>query len=133
MAIIPIGRCPPSRNHGHSQSEVHRAMTRDQIQLLRRLALNDSAAVSSVMSGELDAKGSLDPRTAALVRIAILLGVDSDPATFMWAVELAMAAGVDDVDLFNTMVAAAPIIGIARLTAALPNFMAALDLEVVDG
>jgi len=108
-------------------------MTQDQIQLLRRLALNDSAAVHAVMSGDLDATDSLDPRTSALIRIAILLGVDSDPATFMWAVELAMAAGVDDVDLFNTMVAAAPIIGIARLTAALPNFMAALDLEVVDG
>jgi alkylhydroperoxidase/carboxymuconolactone decarboxylase family protein YurZ len=108
-------------------------MTPDQIQLLRRLALNDSAAVHAVMSGELQEEGSLDPRTAALVRIAILLGVDSDPATFMWAVELAVAAGVDDVDLFNTLVAAAPIIGTARLTAALPHFMAALELEVVEG
>jgi hypothetical protein len=51
----------------------------------------------------------------------------------MWAVELAVAAGVDDVDLFNTLVAAAPIIGTARLTAALPHFMAALELEVVEG
>jgi 4-carboxymuconolactone decarboxylase len=107
-------------------------MTPDQVQLLRRLILNDSTAVHSVMSGELAEKDSLDPRTGALVRIAILLGVDSNPATFMWAVELAMAAGVDDADLFNTLVAAAPIIGIARLTAALPHLMAALDLEVVD-
>ena len=108
-------------------------MTPDQIQLLRRLALNERAAVQTVMSGELDADGSLDQRTTALIRIAILLGVDSDPATFKWAVELAMAAGVDDADLFETLVAAAPIIGIARLTAALPHFMAALELEVVDG
>jgi 4-carboxymuconolactone decarboxylase len=108
-------------------------MTPEQIQVLRRLALNDRSAVHSVMSGDLDDESSLDPRTAGLVRIAILLGVDSDPATFMWAVELAMAAGVDDVDLFNTLVAAAPIIGIARLTAALPHFMAALELDVVDG
>jgi len=108
-------------------------MTPDQVQLLRRLALNDSAAVHSVMSGQLTHEDTLDPRTTSLIRIAILLGIDSDPATFMWAVELAMAAGVDDVDLFNTLVTAAPIIGIARLNAALPHFMAALDLEVVDG
>lgn len=108
-------------------------MTPEQIQLLRRLALNDSEAVHSVMSGTLGAEDALGLRTAALIRMAILLGVDSDPATFMWAAELAMAAGVDDSDLFNTLVAAAPIIGIARLTAALPHFMAALNLEVVEG
>lgn len=108
-------------------------MTPDQIELLRRLALNDGAAVHSVMSGDLEAKGSLDPRTTALIRIAILLGVDSDPATFRWAVELAQAAGVEDNDLFDTLVAVAPLIGTARLTGALPNFMAALELEVVEG
>jgi len=108
-------------------------MTPDQVQLLRRLALNDSSAVNSLMGGELSNEGALDPRTAALVRIAILLGVDSDPATFMWAVDLAAAAGVDDADMFHTLVTAAPIIGIARLTATLPHFMAALHLEVVDG
>lgn len=107
-------------------------MSPDQIQLLRRLALNESAAVNAVMSGEIAPQGAFDPRTAALVRIAILLGVDSDPSTFHWAVELAMAAGVDDADMFDTLVATAPIIGVARFNAALPHFMAALGLEIVD-
>lgn len=107
-------------------------MTPDQVQLLRRLALNESSAVHSVMGGELTHEINLDPRTTALVRIAILLGVDSDPATFMWAVELASAAGVDHADIFDMLVAAAPIIGLARLTATLPHLMEALDLEIVD-
>jgi 4-carboxymuconolactone decarboxylase len=108
-------------------------MNSDQLQLLRKLALNDSTTINAVMSGELAQAGTLDARTEALVRIAILVGVDSDPATFQWAVELAVAAGVDDADLFDTLVAIAPIIGIARLTSALPHLMAALDLELLDG
>ena len=107
-------------------------MTPDQLQLLRRLALNESSAIQSVMSGEATDEEALDPRTTALVRIAILLGLDSDPATFMWAVELAMASGVDDADIFHTLVTAAPIVGLARLTAALPHLMAALDLDILD-
>ncbi len=107
-------------------------MTPDQVQLLRRLALNEASAVRSVMSGESAGEDTLDPRTTALVRIAILLGVDSDPATFQWAVELATAAGVDDAELFDVLLTAAPIIGLARLTAALPHLMAALDIDVVE-
>ena len=108
-------------------------MKTQQVELLRKLALNDSTVVNAIMSGELAQEGTLDARTEALVRIAILVGVDSDPATFQWAVELAVAAGVDDADLFDTLVAIAPIIGIARLTSALPHLMTALDLELLDG
>lgn len=106
-------------------------MTTDQIQLLRRLALNQREAVSAVMSGDL-AEETTSARAAALVRIAALLSVDSDPATFRWAVEESIAAGVEDDELYDLVVVVAPIIGMARLTSSLPQLMAALDLDVLD-
>jgi alkylhydroperoxidase/carboxymuconolactone decarboxylase family protein YurZ len=108
-------------------------MTPNQVELLRRLALNEREAMHAVMSGERADVDGLDQRTAALVRVAALLSVDSDPATFRWAVEEGIAAGVDDTDFFDTLVAVAPIIGVARLTASLPHLMSALDLDVVEG
>jgi alkylhydroperoxidase/carboxymuconolactone decarboxylase family protein YurZ len=108
-------------------------MTPDQVKILRRLALNEREATNLVMSGELADSLPLDARTASLVRIAALLSVDSDPATFQWAAELGVAAGVDDNDVFHALLVVAPIIGVARMTAALPHLMAALDLEVVEG
>lgn len=107
-------------------------MTPDQIQLLRRLALNEREAMHVVMGGESPEGVRLDHRTLAVIRVAALLSVDSDPGTFRWAVEEGIAAGVDDSDFFDTLVAVAPIIGVARLTASLPHLMAALDLDVVE-
>lgn len=97
--------------------------------MLRRLALNEREAVNAVMSGDL---ATLDARTATVVRLATLLSVDSDPSTFQWAVEMGIAAGVDDSDIFDTVLVVAPIIGMARLTSSLPHLMHALDLEMVD-
>jgi len=108
-------------------------MTPDQVNLLRKLALNEREATNLVMSGSLADSLRLDAGTAALVRLAALLSVDSDPATFQWAAELAMAAGVDDDEIFHALLVVAPIIGVARMTAALPHLMAALELEVVEG
>ncbi len=132
MSITRFGRCVHFTGAEDSRRKKGPIST-DQVQLLRRLVLNESAAVNALMSGEIARHGTFDPRTAALVRIAILLGIDSDPATFQWAVELAVAAGVDDADIFDTLVTAAPIIGVARLNSALPHLMTALDLEIVVG
>lgn len=108
-------------------------MSPDQVQLLRRLALNDREAINDVMGGSWDDGSSLEPRTEALVRIITLLGIDSDPGTLRWAVDLGMVAGLEDDDIFSALLVISPIIGVARLTSALPRLMAALDLEVVDG
>lgn len=108
-------------------------MTPDQTQLLRRLALQDQETTQLVMSGAISERASLDARTAALVRITALVSVDSDPSTFQWAAELGLAAGLDDGEVFDALVIVAPIIGMARLTAALPSLMSALDLEVLEG
>lgn len=107
-------------------------MSPEQIQLLRRLALNDREAVNDVMSGRWEAHSAHNPRQEALVRIVTLLCVDSDPATFQWATDGGLAAGLEDVDIFHALLVVAPIIGVARLSSTLPHLMDALGLEIVD-
>lgn len=85
-----------------------------------------------VMGGRLAEVSSLDPRTLAMIRIAVLVSITSDASTFRWAMDLAQAAGVDDSNVVDTLMSIAPIVGVARLTCAIPHVLAALDLEVVD-
>ena len=119
--LSPGGRCPPGS-----------WMTPEQLQVLRRLALNDSDTTNQVMGGAFAEVGSIDARTLALVRLAALVSIDSDPATFRWAVDSAQAAGVDDSDVFAALLSIAPLVGVARLTSAIPHVLAAFDLDVVD-
>lgn len=108
-------------------------MTPDQVELLRRLALNEAETVKSVMSGDLsEAMESLDPRTAALVRIAALLSVDSDPSAFRWAVDIGVAAGLEDSEIIHALILVAPIVGTGRITSAIPALLAALDVDFLD-
>jgi len=107
-------------------------MTPEQVQTLRRLALYEPETTSEVMGGGFVEVSSLDPRTSAVIRIAALVSISSDASTFRWAMDLAQAAGVDDSNVFDTLMSIAPIVGVARLTSAIPYVLAALDLEVVD-
>jgi alkylhydroperoxidase/carboxymuconolactone decarboxylase family protein YurZ len=107
-------------------------MNPDQAELLRRVALKDKQALDRVMASDNDALPTLDARCAALVRIAALLSVDSDPSTFEWAVDTGIAAGLDDDAIFDALLVIAPVIGVARLTSTLPRLMSALDLDIVE-
>jgi alkylhydroperoxidase/carboxymuconolactone decarboxylase family protein YurZ len=107
-------------------------MSPDQVGLLRRLSLNDGAAIDEVMGGS-RIESSLGSATEALVRIVTLLSVDSDPATFQWAVDIGLASGLEDEEIFHALLVVAPLIGVARLTSSLPHLMQALSLEVVEG
>jgi len=104
----------------------------DHAQLLRRVTLIDKQALDAVMSYNGDALTTLDARCAALVRIAALLSVDSDPSTFEWAVDLGIASGLDDDSIFDAVCVIASVIGVARLTSTLPRLMSAMGIEVVE-
>jgi alkylhydroperoxidase/carboxymuconolactone decarboxylase family protein YurZ len=107
-------------------------MTTEQLKTLRRLALNDQVTTNKVMGSDLTTPTSIDARAVALMRLVALLTVDSDPATFRWAIDVGVAAGVEDGEIFDALMAVAPIIGTARLNSALPHLMEALDLDVLD-
>jgi 4-carboxymuconolactone decarboxylase len=107
-------------------------MNPDHTKLLRRVALKDKQALDRVMASDNDALPTLDARCAALVRIAALLSVDSDPSTFEWAVDTGIAAGLDDDAIFDALLVIAPVIGVARLTSTLPRLMSALGIDIVE-
>lgn len=107
-------------------------MNPDQAQQLRRVVLNDKQALDALMASDDADLANLDMRCASLVRIAALLSVDSDPSTFQWAVDLGIASGLDDDSIFDALHVVAPVIGVAKLTSALPRLMAALGIEVIE-
>lgn len=107
-------------------------MNPERTQLLRGVALKDQQALNQILSGSEDGLQVLDERCAALVRIAALVSVDSDPSTFQWAVDLGVAAGLDDDSIFDALMVIAPVIGVARLTSTLPLLMEALGIEIIE-
>jgi 4-carboxymuconolactone decarboxylase len=100
-------------------------------ELLRRLALNDEAVTAATLGTVLRdrAVSGLDARTHALVRVAALIAAESAQASHSWAVDAALAAGASDDDIVDVLAAVAPIIGLARLSTAVPQLALALDAD----
>jgi alkylhydroperoxidase/carboxymuconolactone decarboxylase family protein YurZ len=96
---------------------------------LRRLSLNDDAAVRSAIGAD-PAHTLLDARTLALVRLAALLSIGAPTASCRAAVEAAHAAGATDEELVDVLVAVAPVVGTARLVAAAPRLALAIDYDI---
>jgi alkylhydroperoxidase/carboxymuconolactone decarboxylase family protein YurZ len=96
---------------------------------LRRLSLNDDAAVRSAIGADA-ASAVLDARTIALVRLAALLSIGAPTASCRASVEAAHAAGVVDEELVDVLVAVAPVVGGARLVAAAPRLALAIDYDI---
>ena len=85
------------------------------------------------LRGILLADSGLDPRSFSLVKIAALVAVDAPPASYLWQVREALAAGVTPRDILGVLMAIAPQVGVPRVVAAAPEIMIALDLELPDG
>ena len=96
--------------------------------LLRRLTINDEGALDSVlrMSGD---DAALSPATWALVRLTAGLALHPTPESLHWAVAVALAAGAADDDVLETLVAAAPIIGLGRVDWVAQELAAALETD----
>ena len=105
--------------------------------LLRRLAVNEEDVLASLLGAAFtDAeRAGLDAKTAALVRLAGLVAVDSAPATYQWGVTSALAAGASDGEVVAVLLALAPIVGAVRVNAAAPEVALAIgcDLDLMGG
>ena len=101
-------------------------------ELLRRLALNDVGALEATLGTILEQPetSTLDARTHALARVAALVASESAVASYLWAVESAMEAGASEDDIVDVLTAIAPIVGLARLSAAAPQLALALAFDI---
>jgi 4-carboxymuconolactone decarboxylase len=77
-------------------------------------------------------RSGLDPRSYSMVKIAALVAMDAPPASYMWQVENAVAAGVSPKDILGVLFAVAPQVGGPRVVAAAPEIMLALGLSLPD-
>ena len=81
------------------------------------------------MTGDSVEASSLDPRTLALVRIAALVAVDAEAVSYVFNLETASDL-IDPEQVRGVLTAVAPIVGTARIVAALGKIVDALDLEL---
>jgi 4-carboxymuconolactone decarboxylase len=94
---------------------------------LRRLALHDEdviqAALAMNLHGDLgrDPACRLSPKAHALVRLAAMLALGAAPVSYQWTVGAALDAGATTEEIIGTMIAVAPITGIARVVQATPD------------
>jgi 4-carboxymuconolactone decarboxylase len=78
-------------------------------------------------------KSGLDPRSFALVKIAVLIALDAPPASYLWQVANALDAGATPADLLGVLYAIAPQVGGPKVVAAAPELMIALGLSLPEG
>jgi 4-carboxymuconolactone decarboxylase len=102
---------------------------------LRRLALHDEAMIESVLAMRLrwappDRAHRLRPKTHALVRLAALLALGAAPVSYQWSVEAALDADATTEEILGTMIAVAPISGIARVVQATPDVALQLGYDL---
>ena len=105
---------------------------------LARLAMSDPELLLAGLEAraEWQETSGLDSRTYSLVKVAALIALDAPPASYLWQVGNAVAAGCTAQDILGTLIAVAPQVGGPRTVAAAPEIMVALGLTLpanVDG
>jgi 4-carboxymuconolactone decarboxylase len=87
---------------------------------LARIAQGDAPVLETVLAMNLDAleRSGLDADTYLLVRLAALVAMDAAPASYLVTLEAAADSGVTLEKAQSVLVAIAPVVGSARVTAA---------------
>jgi alkylhydroperoxidase/carboxymuconolactone decarboxylase family protein YurZ len=99
---------------------------------LRRLAVHDERFIARVLAMDVDnvEASRLDPKTHALVRLAALVAMDAATVSYQWDVDAALAAGATLDEIVGTLVAVAPIVGLARAVRAAPALALPVGYDV---
>jgi 4-carboxymuconolactone decarboxylase len=103
--------------------------TRDALAGLTMGDLGVLGALKEYRTSEQEQSG-LDARTFSLVKIAALIALDAPPASYLWQVPNALDAGATPRDFVGVLRAITPQVGGPRATAAAPEIMVALGLEL---
>jgi 4-carboxymuconolactone decarboxylase len=103
--------------------------------LLRRLALNDEAAVGMVLTRRVGAERRIElgSKVELLVRLGALLAVGAATPSLRIAVEHASAAGASTDEIVGVLVSVGPTIGLASLVAAAPKLAVAIGYDLDNG
>jgi 4-carboxymuconolactone decarboxylase len=99
---------------------------------LRRLALQDEQYIDAVFGICLSGNNAvgLDLKGQALVRLAALIALEASSVSYSWAIEAALTAGATIDDILATLIAVAPITGLARVVAATPDIACSIGYDI---
>ena len=100
---------------------------------LRRLSVNDEAALASLLGTRIDLgepSSELNAKTRALVRLGAVVVLGASPVTYQWATEVALAAGATDDEIVGVLSAVAPVAGVTRAVSAAPELAIALGCDI---
>jgi alkylhydroperoxidase/carboxymuconolactone decarboxylase family protein YurZ len=101
-------------------------------EILRRLAIIDDRFVEdrAGLGLGLDGARVLDPRTAALVRVAALAAIGSPAVCLEWSSTRALAAGATEDEITDVLLAIAPVAGLGRVVTAVPGVADGLGYDI---
>ena len=101
-------------------------------EILRRLAMIDEGFVEDEAGFGLGQvkTSSLDPRTAALAQVAVLVAIGSPAVCLEWSAGRALAAGASEDEIADVLLAIAPVAGLGRVVAAAPDVAIALGYDI---
>jgi alkylhydroperoxidase/carboxymuconolactone decarboxylase family protein YurZ len=93
--------------------------------LVEQAVCPDSGAALAIAHG-------LDERTLSLVRIAALIALDAEPASYLRECNTALASGVSGDEIVGALIAVASLTGSVRVIAAAPRVALGLGYDVED-
>jgi 4-carboxymuconolactone decarboxylase len=99
---------------------------------LRRLAMIDEGFVQDEAGLGLDpaATSALDPKTAALLQVAVSVAIGSSAVCLEWSAGRALAAGASEDEIADVLLAIAPVTGLGRVVCAAPDVATALGYDI---
>jgi 4-carboxymuconolactone decarboxylase len=99
---------------------------------LRKLAMIEEGFVEDQARLGLcpDRALALDPKTAALLQVAVSVAIGSSAVCLEWAVARAMAAGASEDEIADVLLAIAPVTGLGRVVTAAPDVATALGYDI---
>jgi alkylhydroperoxidase/carboxymuconolactone decarboxylase family protein YurZ len=97
---------------------------------LKGLALGEGAVIQEILRMQADTltESKLDKKSFILCRIAALVAIGADEASYVANVEVATEWGVTADDIVGALIAVAPMVGAPRIVTAAPKIAAALGV-----
>jgi alkylhydroperoxidase/carboxymuconolactone decarboxylase family protein YurZ len=77
-----------------------------------------------------DCTSVLDPKTAALLRVGVLVAIRSPGVCLEWSAGRALAAGATEDEIADLLLVIAPVAGLGRVVAAAPDVGTALECDI---
>jgi len=73
---------------------------------------------------------ALDPKTAALLQVAVSVAIGSPGVCLEWSAGRALGAGATEEEIADVLLAIAPVAGLGRVVAAAPEVAIALGYDI---